>query len=200
MSGPWATKRLIFRAPEVEDEPFVGAFESDPEAFVNQSIFLPTPRSKKTATGFREFLESCILSAIVCLPAPALAANAAKDDVASKPIPIGVVHLMPGELRSAHHRHSEIGVGIIAAYQGKGYGTEAIKWALKWGFRYAGLHRIEINAFEWNAGARKLYESIGFKPEGRRREYFWFDGRFWDDCIFGMLESEWRERYGKEEL
>ena len=92
---------------------------------------------------------------------------------------------------------SEIGINVVRQYQGQGFGTEAIKWALNWGFTYANLHRIEIGAFGYNKGALKLYERMGFVPEGRKRDWMWHEGRFWDVCEFGMLEDEWRERYGK---
>lgn len=96
-----------------------------------------------------------------------------------------------------HHRRTEIGINITKPYRGSGYGTEAINWALDWGFRHAGLHRIGIGAFEYNEGACKLYEKMGFKPEGRRRDFFWHDGKWWDLMLFSMLEDEWRERIGK---
>jgi RimJ/RimL family protein N-acetyltransferase len=37
-----------------------------------------------------------------------------------------------------------------------------------------------------------LYEKIGFKVEGREREAYWHEGRWWDGVELGMLEGEWR--------
>jgi RimJ/RimL family protein N-acetyltransferase len=98
----------------------------------------------------------------------------------------------------AHHRRSEIGISIVRAYQSQGYGSEAIKWVLRFGFRHCNLHRIAICTFEYNTGARKLYEKLGFKPEQRLRDHLWHDGRYWDFVGFAMLEDEWRELYDKE--
>lgn len=61
------------------------------------------------------------------------------------------------------------------------------------------MHRIELGAFGWNPGAIRLYERLGFTFEGRKREHFWFNGKYWDLHDFGMLRSEWEERYGKDE-
>ena len=97
-----------------------------------------------------------------------------------------------------HHRRSGIGLNILRQYQGQGFGTEAIKWALNWGFRYAALHRIELAAFGYNKGAIKLYERLGFVPEGRKRDFTWFDGQYWDLFMFAMLEDEWREKFRTE--
>ena len=52
---------------------------------------------------------------------------------------------------------------------------------------------MSVRAFEWNTGAIKLYERLGFKHEGRGREALWHEGRWWDGLEMGMLEGEWRE-------
>ena len=85
-------------------------------------------------------------------------------------------------------------VATAPEHQGKGYGSEAVQWALGWGFDMAGLHRIGIEAFSYNEGAMRLYEKLGFVMEGRRREEIWFDGGWHDFVTYGMLEGEWRER------
>lgn len=82
-------------------------------------------------------------------------------------------------------------IDILPLYQGKGYGSEAIKWGLNYAFKRAGLHKVRIRAFEWNEGAVKLYERMGFKHEGRERESLWHEGRFWDGLELGMLDREW---------
>lgn len=195
MLGPWRSERLLYRAVEPEDEPFLTTISTDPEGFMNAAPFLPTPRSKKSSTQYREFLDSALLSAIICLPPPTENPNDAGDATA-KPIPIGVIHLGAIEPAQIHHRRSIIGINIVRPYQGQGFGSEAIKWVCNWGFVYAGLHRIEMHAFAYNKGAVKLYERLGFAVEGRKREWLWHAGRWWDMVMFGMLEDEWREKYG----
>lgn len=105
---------------------------------------------------------------------------------------IGEIHLSRLAPQHAHHRCTEIGIDIIPEHQGKGYGGEAINWSLDYAFRLAGLHRVKIRGFEWNAGALRLYERLGFVNEGREREACWHEGRFWDSVELGMLEGEWR--------
>jgi len=114
----------------------------------------------------------------------------------SKPIPkpIGLICLSKSGLGQMHNRGTLISIDIIPSEQGKGYGTEAINWALDWSFRIAGLHRVAIGCFSFNEGARRLYERIGFVPEGRKREALWWDGGWHDMIDFSMLEGEWRER------
>jgi len=92
------------------------------------------------------------------------------------------------------HRHSDLSIDILASYQRKGYGSEAIKWALNWGFQTAGLHRVCVSCFGWNTGAARLYAHLGFVLEGEKREELWFDGKWWNLLIFGLLEDEWRAK------
>ncbi|KAM0805902.1 acyl-CoA N-acyltransferase [Usnea florida] len=108
-------------------------------------------------------------------------------------MPIGQIHLHPPPSES-HHRKASLSINILPAHQNHGYGTEALQWVLQWGFQTAGLHRVELFCFEWNEGARRLYERVGFRLEGRRREALWFEGRWWDLLEFGLLEGEWRGR------
>lgn len=109
-------------------------------------------------------------------------------------LPIGVLALSGTTTAKCHHRSAFISIDIHPAYQGKGYGSEAIRWVLEWGFAYQGLHRIGIESFSHNEGAGRLYERLGFVLEGRQRQALWFRGGWSDELMFGMLEEEWRER------
>ncbi len=145
------------------------------------------------------------MAALICLPAPEDEASGEvevdkkgeKEKEANRPMPIGIVNLNAEDPRFLHHRRSEIGISIIRKHQGKGYGTEAIQWAARFGFTRCNLHRIAICAFAYNTGACKLYERLGFKPEAELRDFLFHDGRYWDFMGFAMLEDEWRELYDK---
>ncbi len=43
-------------------------------------------------------------------------------------------------------------------YRNKGYGTEAIKLLLEYGFRYMNLYNIKLDLMEFNIRALKCYE------------------------------------------
>lgn len=161
MPNLWASKRLLYRAAEEDDSDFLLSIQNDPEAWPNASFAVPIPSSKKDTKALLElFHNKGYLAVIICLPAPAA-------ETAGKPIPIGFVSLSPGEPSVAHHRRAGMGVNVARAYQGKGYGSEAILWALRWGFRFGNLHKIHLGAFGWNTGALQLYERLGFVKEVR---------------------------------
>lgn len=76
-------------------------------------------------------------------------------------------------------------------YHGKDYGYEAMKLALNYGFRKLKLHRIDLNVYEYNTRAIKLYKKLGFKKEGGRREHVFWKNKFYDLLIMGLLQKEW---------
>ncbi len=90
------------------------------------------------------------------------------------------------------NRSAELGIAIgEREFQGQGYGAEAIRLLLDYGFRTLGLHRIMLRVYSYNARAIRCYEKVGFRREGVLRESRWWDGRWSDDLIYSILEQEW---------
>lgn len=73
-----------------------------------------------------------------------------------------------------------------------GYGPEATRLVLEYGFRQLGLHRIELEVYAFNERARKSYEKVGFQLEGVKREANYWDGQFHDALTMSILAPEWR--------
>jgi RimJ/RimL family protein N-acetyltransferase len=74
--------------------------------------------------------------------------------------------------------------------RGKGYGTEAGRAVVEWGFDGVGLHRIGLDVFSINPGAQRSYEKIGFRVEGRARHTMLWDGEWIDSILMGMLATD----------
>ena len=74
---------------------------------------------------------------------------------------------------------------------GQGYGSEAMRLMVDYGFRILGLHRIELGVYAFNPRAIHVYEKIGFKREGVLRDSLFFDDEFHDQIIMSILEHEW---------
>jgi RimJ/RimL family protein N-acetyltransferase len=214
--SPFSSARLNYRAIRPADSALFAAITADTVGYINSSTTNIHLATAADADGFmKECSEEMLLGAAIWLKhSPDLTPHQidvmiseSKDHgrehmVEKYGVAIGEIHLRRLKPDQAHHRFTEIGLDILPEYQGKGYGGEAITWALDYAFRLAGLNRVRIRAFEWNAGALRLYERLGFKHEGREREAYWHEGRFWDGIEMGMLEREWREMQeeGKEKM
>ncbi|MCL2609542.1 MAG: GNAT family N-acetyltransferase [Treponema sp.] len=91
------------------------------------------------------------------------------------------------------HRHATLGLFIgEAERRGKGYGTEAIRLILGYGFDTLNLHNIMLNVNSSNAQGIACYKKVGFKEIGRRREARFVDGRFFDNVFMDILATEFR--------
>lgn len=94
------------------------------------------------------------------------------------------------------NRNANIRIAISQKAQtGKGYGTEAIKLMLDYGFGVLNLHRIELNVFSYNERAIHVYEKIGFKREGVQRDALYYNHKYYDSIVMSILEDEFREKY-----
>jgi ribosomal-protein-alanine N-acetyltransferase len=77
-------------------------------------------------------------------------------------------------------------------YWSKGYGTEAARLIVNYGFQQLNLHRISSGAFAFNERSIKLQKKIGFREEGCLREAFFKNGQYHDLVLLGLLREEWR--------
>ena len=71
----------------------------------------------------------------------------------------------------------------------KGYGTEAIKLLVDYGFNILRLHNIDLKVFDFNEGAIKSYEKAGFKEYGRRHESYFLDGKYHDEICMEIINE-----------
>ena len=75
-------------------------------------------------------------------------------------------------------------------YRNNGYGTEAIRLILEFGFKYLNLKNIKLDLLEFNERALKCYKKCGFKEYGRRRKCRFIDGRYYDAIEMDILDEE----------
>lgn len=91
------------------------------------------------------------------------------------------------------NRDAYVAIGIGERdFWGKGYGTDAMRLMLRYGFDELNLHRISLTVYEYNPRGIRCYEKCGFKHEGRIREFILRDGRRWDMLHMGILRDEWK--------
>ena len=74
-----------------------------------------------------------------------------------------------------------LGIALGREYIGRGYGTDAMRVIVGYGFRELGLHRIQLGVAPFNLAGIRAYQKAGFVEEGRYRESVLHDGRWYDD-------------------
>jgi RimJ/RimL family protein N-acetyltransferase len=76
----------------------------------------------------------------------------------------------------------------------KGYGTDATKTILRFGFEELGLNLIELEVYAFNPRAIRAYEKAGFRQSGIHRQGLYRNGEFHDEYIMSILREEWDAR------
>lgn len=209
----WRSERLVYRpvsSSSDEDVAFLDHMNADPVTFGMSGGALHRPQTRETAKSLAALLEKSYLAVMIYkyvdpVPEPGSeAASPASPDNNNnndKPVRrIGFVSLgMGGDHPTWPANFSgsqKVGISLAAEDQGKGYGTEAMRWLLDWAFRFGNLHRVELCTAEYNLGARKVYERVGFVLEGRQREVTFSGGRYWDLLLYSVLKREWAAKSG----
>jgi ribosomal-protein-alanine N-acetyltransferase len=90
------------------------------------------------------------------------------------------------------HRCATFGIMIgDKKFWGRGWGLEATRLMLEYGFDRLNLRRIDLGVFAEHDAAVRCYEKAGFKVEGRLRESLFQDGTYKDRVLMGLLRSEY---------
>lgn len=88
------------------------------------------------------------------------------------------------------HYRTEIGYGIDAKYQGKGFMKEALNKLTQYAFKELNLHSIKADTDPLNIASKQLLLACGFRKEAHIRENYFFDGKFIDSEYYGIIASD----------
>ncbi len=76
-----------------------------------------------------------------------------------------------------------------------GIGYKATLEVLRVAFEELKLHRVELEVFDYNQRAKRMYEKAGFKVEGLKRDGIFIENEYKDIYIMSILEDEYREMF-----
>ena len=86
----------------------------------------------------------------------------------------------------------ELGITIgDKHYWGRGYGRDAVRVLLDYGFRLRNFRKVWLRVWGNNERGIRAYRAAGFVEEGRLREHVWSNGRHVDAVYMGILRDEW---------
>jgi RimJ/RimL family protein N-acetyltransferase len=104
-------------------------------------------------------------------------------------VPVGSIGL--NNINNKDH-NAMFGIAIgEKEYWSRGYGTEAARLIIRYGFEQLNLHRINSFAISFNERSIRMHERVGFSIEGRQREAVFRNGEYHDHVVFGLLRKEW---------
>lgn len=191
LKDAWRTDRLYFRTfCEADYDWMFTAINSDP---VNHALANPFPLAPPRRKKPDEWLKlwEGLLNVVICVRTDN-AGQQPDQQAGDGEQRIGLLALRYGGYGpSPHNRACELSITLAEASQNRGYGTEAVQWALDWAFRRGNMHSVNLGSVSHNTRAHRCYEKCGFKLAGRRRQCVWHD-RKWYDCLdFDILEDEW---------
>jgi RimJ/RimL family protein N-acetyltransferase len=88
-------------------------------------------------------------------------------------------------------RKARLGITIgDKRYWSKGYGADAIRTLLRFGFEEMNLNRVDLTVDEDHAAAIACYRKVGFVEEGRMRQARYTRGGYLDWVVMGILREE----------
>jgi RimJ/RimL family protein N-acetyltransferase len=85
-------------------------------------------------------------------------------------------------------------IGLVIAekqLRGKGLGTEVTRLLVIQAFDQLNMHKVELTTRPDNEAMVKVAKNCGFKLEGRLRETVYFNGRYHDGLMFGLIRNEY---------
>jgi RimJ/RimL family protein N-acetyltransferase len=82
------------------------------------------------------------------------------------------------------------GVRVTTPFRGRGYAADAVRVLLRYGFLERRYHKCNSACVENNVASIRLHLALGFREEGRQRETLYYNGRYYDELLFGLLRDE----------
>jgi putative acetyltransferase len=99
---------------------------------------------------------------------------------------VGMLDLRAGT--SPARRHSgQLGLSVAKDWRGRGIGRRMVERAIRLAGEWPGFCRIELECVPWNTRAIRLYQSMGFVVEGRKRKAIDLRGQPEDDLLMALV-------------
>ena len=91
---------------------------------------------------------------------------------------------------SPEAKHAEIGYVFHKDHWGKGYGTEAVALMKDFAFEALNLNKIHARVVDANIGSIRILEKNGLELEGRLKDYYFIDGVYYNNLLFGKIKPK----------
>lgn len=171
-------RHIYFRPVELADQARLGRWVNDPANWKTLGRFRPV-----NERGEREYIERLYESGEDL----ALAVVLSKGDQM-----IGIAGLRQ---INAVNRSAVFGLLIgDRSFQSRGFGTEATRLMVRYGFEELNLNRIGLRVQASHQRAIRAYRRAGFVEEGRLGQACFRNGRYHDELCLAILRQDWERQ------
>ncbi len=170
-------EKIYLRVVTASDLPLLNAWANDPDANSEYGAFGLQP----SGSYDRHFAENGLLSSqrgTLLIIGP--------DDNPIGDVSYHQVRYGPNDASVEFN----IGINIISAYRGKGYGVEAQKLLADYLFSTYSIMRVDAMTDIENIPEQRALEKAGFTREGILRKAQWRSGMWHDLVVFSKLRGE----------
>jgi RimJ/RimL family protein N-acetyltransferase len=176
MHNPFLIGKTVYLRPmEREDAPLVQPWFNDPEVIRTLQAYRPMNLRAEESFIDRIAQSEHDLALVIV-----------RRDVDKA---IGVTGLHQIDFKN---RHALFGITIGDRDSwGLGFCTETTALVVRHAFQTLNLNRVMLLVYEYNAGAIRAYEKVGFRREGVLRQENYREGRYCDTIAMAILRQEW---------
>ena len=171
-----AGNKIILRAIEEEDLELLHKWANDP---ITQDIIgnIHFPSSFAFQKNWFDSLQKDSLNQRFAIEVPEMGI-------------IGISSIINIDWKNNHAWH-----GIVLGdknIRGKGYGIDTVMATMRYAFDEMHLERLDGSIIEYNKVSYSFYcDKLGWKEEGRRKNYYYRKGRYWDQIIVGITKDNY---------
>ena len=90
------------------------------------------------------------------------------------------------------HRFATLGIFLGKPYWNAGFGTEAMRMLVRYGFDSLNLRKIVLHHWDFNHRGHRAYVKVGFREAGRLHEHRYIAGQWRDEVIMELMREDFR--------
>lgn len=168
-------EHIYLRALEPEDLDFIYAIENDEELWELSSTQTPYSRfliKQYLENAHKDIYEVKQLRLVICLNDGSF---------------LGLIDIFDFDAK-----HKRAGIGILITEtekRGKGYGREALQLLTSYCFEHLHIHQLYANILGENVPSQKLFQAIGFKEIGIKKDWIYTSKGFKDEILYQFIKD-----------
>ena len=101
--------------------------------------------------------------------------------------PIGLIDLFDFD-----PKHGRVGIGIVIFLEedrGKGFAFQSLEMICNYAFTHLNMHQVYANITNDNEASIDLFEKVGFKKVGTKKDWIFSEGKFKNEHLYQFVKN-----------